>query len=624
MDTRLLHHYNIELDFMREMGSEFARNFPKVAGRLGMEGLECADPYVERMLEGFAFLTARVHLKIEEEYPAFCQHLLEIVYPDYLAPLPSMTVVQLQPDCSDPDLAKGSTIKRGTSIESGLGPNMQTPCEYKTSHDVELFPVTVTDADYLGTRAALANLGIRPGRKVSAGLRITIEAAKGIDISALKMKQLPIFLGGSGTVPLALYEHILGGVCGFTIITGEKNDRQTFHLTKDEVSAYGFEPDQALLQYQSRSFDGYRLLKEYFAFPERFRFVNFSGLDKVLPKASGQSFDLVIHLDNRSNDLENVIAKNNFLPFCVPAINLFPKRADRITLNSKDHEFHVLADRSRPLDYEVHQVLAVTGFGKQVDERKQFLPFYGLTDAHMPSEHSAFFAVHRKSRLLSSKHHTSGSRSGYLGQEVYISLVDSNEAPYNTNLQQLGVKTMCSNRDLPMQIPLGQKDGDFTLKFNAPVETIRCVAGPTRPKTQVTTGDYVWRIINHLSLNFLSLIDEDQDEGAAALRELLQLYSKGDVVGERQINGLLAVTAKAVTRRLPIPGPISFGRGLEITLVLDETAFEAGGMFLFGSVVSEFFRKYVSINHLTETVVITDSKREVARWPVKAGLRPQL
>jgi type VI secretion system protein ImpG len=140
----------------------------------------------------------------------------------------------------------------------------------------------------------------------------------------------------------------------------------------------------------------------------------------------------------------------------------------------------------------------------------------------------------------------------------------------------------------------------------------------------VTTGDFAWRIINHLSLNFLSLIDESPDEGAAALRELLQLYSKGDVVGERQINGLLSVSAKAMTRRLPIPGPISFGRGLEIKLILDETAFEAGGMYLFGSVLNEFFRKYVSINHMTETVVLTDSKNEVAKWPVKAGLRPQL
>lgn len=609
---------------MREMGSEFARHFPKVAGRLGMEGIECADPYVERMLEGFAFLAARVHLKIEEEYPKFCQHLLEIVYPDYLAPLPSMTVVQFQPDCGDADLANGLKIERGTSLESGLGPSMQTPCEYRTAHDMDLFPITVVDAEYLGTRATLAKLGIKPARHISAGLRIGIEVAKGIDISDLKMKELPLFLGGSGTVPTALYEHILADVGGFTVITGDKKNRKVFPLSKDNVCSYGFEPEQALLNFQSRSFDGYRLLREYFAFPDRFRFINFTGLEKALPKGEGRRFDLIIHLNSRNNDLENVIGPRNFLPFCVPAVNLFPKRADRITLNKIDHEFHILADRSRPLDYEIHQVLTVAGYGSQAEERKKFLPFYGLKDDHIPAEDSAFYAIHRKPRLLSSKQHSSGARSGYLGQEVFISLVDSEEFPYSTDLEQLGVTTMCSNRDLPMQMPLGQKNGDFTLKVNAPVEKIRCVAGPTRPKTQVTTGDYAWRIINHLSLNYLSLIDDNPDEGATALRELLQLYAKGETVPERQVNGLMTVTANAVTRRLPIPGPISFGRGLEIKLVLDETSFEAGGMFLFGSLLTEFFRKYVSINHVTETVVFTDSKTEVARWPVKAGLRPQL
>jgi type VI secretion system protein ImpG len=535
-----------------------------------------------------------------------------------------MTIVQLQPDCGDADLAKGFRIERDSALQSGLGPNMQTQCEYRTSHQVDLFPLTIVKGEYLATRASLANLGIKPDRQVSAGVRISIEAAKGVDTSDLLMQELPLFLGGSGTVPTALYEHILSNVCGLSIITGAKKDRQVFRLSAENVTSHGFASDQAMLQYRSRSFEGYRLLREYFAFPERFRFINFTGLDKALLKAKGQSFDLVIHLNNKNSDFENILNKSNFLPFCTPAINQFHKRADRITLNARDHEFHVVADRSRPMDYEVLQVLSVSGYGKSVDEKQQFLPFYGLKDKHIPAEHAAFFSVQRKPRLLSSKQHTRGARSTYLGQEMFISLVDSNEAPYSTQLVQVGIDTLCSNRDLPMQIPLGQKNGDFTLELNAPIEKIRCVAGPTRPAMQSTTGDYAWRLINHLSLNFLSLIDEDPEEGAAALRELLKLYSNGNTVAERQINGLLSINASAVTRRLPIAGPISFGRGLEITLTVDETGFEAGGMYLFGCVLNEFFRKYVSINHMTETVVQTDSKYEVGRWPVKAGFRPQL
>ena len=543
MDPRLLHHYNIELSFMQEMGNEFSRHFPKVAGRLGMEGLECADPYVERMLEGFAFLTARVQLKIEEEFPKFCQHLLEMVYPDYLAPLPSMTIVQLSPKFGDTDLADGHEIERESALLSGLGANMQTPCEYRTSQKVVLFPITIETAEYLGTRAALASLGIKPARQVSAGIRIRVQAAKGVDISALKMEELPLFLGGSGTLPMALYEQILSGVCGLSIVTGDKAHQQVFPLSADNVTSYGFEPDQAILKYRSGSFEGYRLLREYFVFPERFRFVNFTDLNKVLKKSSGQFFDLVIHLKKRDPDLENVVSESNFLPFCTPAINLFPKRADRISLNTRDHEFHVIPDRSRPLDYEVQQIPEISGFGKQAEDRQEFLPFYGLKDKHSIEEDAAFFTIQRKPRVLSSKQHRSGARSAYLGQEIFISLVDSHEAPYSSKLAQLGIKTLCTNRDLPMQIPLGQKSGDFTLDVSAPIDIIRCVAGPTRPDVQATTGDYAWRLVNHLSLNYLSLIDENPDEGAAALREILQLYSNGNTVAERQINGLLSINA---------------------------------------------------------------------------------
>jgi type VI secretion system protein ImpG len=241
--------------------------------------------------------------------------------------------------------------------------------------------------------------------------------------------------------------------------------------------------------------------------------------------------------------------------------------------------------------------------------------------------------VQRKPRLTSSRQRAQGARSGYLGQEVFLSLVDSEEAPYRSELSQLGVTALCTNRDLPMQMPMGQKTGDFTLEVNAPIESIRCVAGPTRPGPTssgsgpgetTTTGEYAWNLISHLSLNYLSLIDQDAEEGAAALRELLSLYSNYSTISERQINGILSVSARPVTRRLPIPGPISFGRGLEITIVLEDAAFESGGMFLFGSVLEEFFSKYVSINNLTETVVRSDRDIEIARWPVRMGTRPRV
>jgi type VI secretion system protein ImpG len=632
MDRRLLHHYNQELKFMFDMGAEFARSNPKIAARLGIEKGECADPYVERLLEGFAFLSARVHLKIEEEFPKFCQQLISMVYPDYLAPLPSMAVVQMVPDPDDPGTAEGFTMERGTALRSGLGADMQTACEYRTAHEVVLYPLEVSDAEYLGNRAALARLGIKPGREVSAGIRIDLRTLGGLDLSEFRISELPLFVAGGGHIPLWLYEQILGNACAVSVITGPAGQRRIHSLDRDALGRVGFESGEALLNYRSRSFDGYRLLREYFAFPERFRFINFGGLDRALNGAVGEEFQIVVQLSKRRSELENVVDADNFLPFCAPAVNVFPKRADRIHLNERDYEFHVVPDRSKPMDFEVYQVLGVTGHGDRADDVQTFLPFYGMSSERPQEEQTAYYTVQRKPRLASSRQKSQGAESGYLGQEVFLSLVDASEAPYSPEISQLGVRTLCTNRNLPRKMPLGQKGGDFTLEVNAPVDLIRCVAGPTLPgpagesdSGQATmTGDYAWRIISHLALNYISLIDEDPEEGAAALREMLGLYSNYSHLAERHINGILSVSARPVTRRLPIPGPISFGRGLEITVVLDEAAFDGRGMYLFGSVLDEFFSKYVSVNNLTETVVRSDRGIELARWPVRMGTRPRL
>ncbi|MEE4217163.1 MAG: type VI secretion system baseplate subunit TssF [Xanthomonadales bacterium] len=632
MDRRLLQHYNNELNFMYEMGEEFSHAYPKIASRLGIENQQCADPYVERLLEGFAFLTARVQLKIEEEFPKFCQQLISMVYPDYLAPLPAMTVVQFEPEPNDTSTADGFSLERGTVLLSGLGPDMQTNCRFRTAHEVKIYPLKVTGAEYLGSRATLARLGIKPDRRVSSAVRIKFEAQGGAGVGDLKIDSLPLYLGGSGHIPMWLYEHIMANACGLNVLVGQGEERKVFELPPENLRRKGYQADESLLNYRSRSFDGYRLLREYFACPERFQFIDLCGLDQVLPRCTGSEFEIIIQLNERVAELENVVDEGNFKLFCTPAVNIFPKRADRIQLNERDYEFHVVPDRSRPLDYEVYQVLEVVGYEARATDKQRFMPFYGLSSQQSEGENPAYYTVQRKPRVVSSRQKQYGSRSSYLGQEVFISLVDANEAPYSSELSQVGIKTLCTNRDLPLKMPLGQKGGDFTLEVNAPVEKIHCVSKPTKPGPSgshgepgeaTMSGEYAWRVISHLTLNYLSLVDENPEEGASALRELLSLYSNYGTLADRQISGVLSVRARPVTRRLPIPGPISFGRGLEITITLEESAFESGGMYLFGSVLEEFFSKYVSVNNLTEVVVQSDSDIEICRWPVRMGTRPR-
>jgi type VI secretion system protein ImpG len=274
------------------------------------------------------------------------------------------------------------------------------------------------------------------------------------------------------------------------------------------------------------------------------------------------------------------------------------------------------------LDYEVFSVSQVAGYGNEQKSEQNFLPFYGSKSAYQSQSESAFYMVRRQKRILSTKQRRVGVRSSYIGSEMYISLVDVEQTPYSPNLAQLGMEVLCTNRDLPLVMPVGLSDTDFTLQISAPVKSVRCIAGPTRPMPAAYDGESVWRLINHLSLNYLSLVDTDAKQGASALRELLSLYANNREPSiKKQIEGVVSISAKNVVRRIDSRGPMVFGRGLEITVVLDESAFEGGGYFLLGTVLEQFFARYVSINSFVETVIRTTDRGEVARWPVRIGLR---
>ncbi|OOG63867.1 type VI secretion system protein ImpG [Rhodanobacter sp. B04] len=627
MDPRLLRYYNRELQHVREMGGEFAREYPKIAGRLGLEGFECADPYVERLLEGFAFLAARVQLKLDAQYPVFTQHMLEMIYPHYLAPVPSMAVVQMQPDLKESGLLTGHTVARHTALRSLTGKDDRTACEYRTAHDVTLWPLELTEAKYFETPAAIAAAGVAlpAGRPVRAGLRLKFRTAAGAQANMLALDKLPVFIAGADELPKRLYEQLLGNGVSYIVRAPGANGEVSQSFDASNIRRRGFDDDEALIPYTGRSFSGYRLLQEYFACPERFLFAEFTGLKSVLARIAGTEFEIVVLFDRSVASLHNAIDASNFRLFCTPAINLFPRRADRIHLQQGKTEYHVLADRTRPMDFEIHSVGNVEGFGDKQEPEQRFLPFYGCDERTWHSQHSAYYTVRREPRLVSSRQKRQGARSSYVGNEMFIALVDSNDAPYSTQLRQIGMQLMCTNRDLPLQMPVGKSKTDFTLETGAPVEAIRCVAGPTKPRAPVATGETAWRLLSHLQLNYVSLLENNSGEGAAALREMLTLYcDEFDSSALRQVEGVKAVSSQPIVRRIPVPGPITFGRGLEITLTCDDGAFEGTGAFLLGAVMQHFFARYVSINSFTETVLRTLERNEVARWPAKLGTRQTL
>ncbi len=622
MDPRLLKYYNHELQHLREMAGEFALEYPKIAGRLGLDSIECADPYVERLLEGFAYLSARVQLKVDAEFPRFTQHLLDIVYPHYLAPTPSMAVVQLQPDLMEGSLNEGFLVSKNTPLRSNIGKGEQTACEYRTASDLTLWPIELIEAEYLSGAGAVANLGIPSLSGVKAGIRLRLKATAGLTFNQLKLNNLSLYLRGTGELPMQIYEQLLANSIAVVVQPIQRPIAWQHIIKQAAVLPLGFAENEALLPYTPRSFQGYRLLQEYFAFPERYMFVELTQLQTALQQASENEIDIIILLNRSNTRLINEIDASRFALFCTSAVNIFPKRADRIHLSNQTNEFHVVPDRSRPLDYEVYQIREVTGFGSGSDDQLAFLPFYQAS-SDIRQQQRAYYSVMRSPRLVSSKQKLQGPRSSYIGNEVHIAIVDSNEAPFKSDLKQLGLELLCTNRDLPLQLPIGVGKTDFTIQTGAPVDFIRCISGPTKPRPSNAHKDTAWKLINHLSLNYLSLVNNDDQEGATAFRSLLSLYGdNSDASFRKQIEGVLSIKSKPIVRRINTAGPIVFGRGLEITLTVDEAAFEGSGVFLLGMVLERFFAQYVSLNSFTETVLTSSDRGEIMRWPTRLGQRP--
>lgn len=634
MDPRLLSLYEQELRYFRESTGEFARAFPKIAARLGIEGQEVSDPYVERLIEATAFLAARVNLKLDAEYPRFTGHLLDIVYPHFLSPTPAMGVCAFTPALEDANLANGPTVPRGSALRARQATGQNTHCEFRTAHALRLWPVEIARAQYFSYAPDLPLARHPRAADIRGGLRITLRSTAGLQFSQLPLDALDLYFGGADDVAWQLHECVLGQPVGVMLRTAQAT-APVQHLPGSAIEELGFEDDEALLPATATGFSGFRLVQEYFAFAERFRFARVRGLAPLLARTEGTEVELVLLFSRGDAVLERLVSADNVQLHCAPVINLFPKRLDRVVVNEGVSEFHLLADRTRPMDFEVHSLTEVVGHaaggaGKgggaaqgEGAREQVFLPFYAAFHGAR-SAHPAYYTTTREPRALSQRQRADGHRSSHIGSELYLQIVDAQQAPYDQTLRQLAVTAQVSNRDLPLLMPLG-RGNDFDCVDAQPVQQVRLVKGPSRPVSPVVRDGLGWRVIDHLAINYLSLADSTPAQGAAALREMLMLYAvHADESRQTQVRGLLSVRSRAVTRRLPLRGPIAFGRGLEVTLELDAAAFHGHSPFLFGMVMARYLARHVEVNHFVETVLRTEGKGERMRWRPRCGTRPIL
>jgi type VI secretion system protein ImpG len=457
-----------------------------------------------------------------------------------------------------------------------------------------------------------------------AGVRIQLQLPAGMSMAQLELRTLRLYLSGQHDTAMELHELMLANAVGVLVgPPGRAGDGKRVLLPASALQPVGYAEDEAMLPPTLRGFAGTRLLQEYFAFPERFLFVDIEGVRPALNAISGSVAELIVLFAQPGRGLDGAVSAANFALNCVPAINLFPKRADRIQVSDSNYEFHVVPERTAPLDFEVYDVIGMQGFAEDGSERR-FLPLYA-PEHKRGSQQTAFYTIWREPRLMSEAARRDGPRSGYTGSEVFVSLVDPNDAPYAESLRQVALQVRCTNRDLPVFMPSTGGLAEFRLDAGLPTQSVRAIAGPSRPHTALREGGVAWRLLNLLSLNYLSLLDTEGGEAAAALRDLLSRFPQGTEPSvRRQIEALQNVATRPVVRRHPIPGPIAFGRGIEVTLTVDELGYAGASAFLFGAAMHHYLSRHASMNSFVETVLVSLSRGEVMRWKPSRGARPVL
>jgi type VI secretion system protein ImpG len=623
MSQTLYPYYERELLAIRQLAQEFARQYPAAAGRLMLEPTRSTDPHVERLIEAFALLAGRIHHKLDDEFPELTDGLLNILYPHYLAPVPSCMVVQFVADPARTPLLDGFAIPRHTEVVTP--PVNDLRCRYRTAYPVTLWPVVVTDARLQGPpwQGLRMPTGFRLPDGTAAVLRLQLECQAGARFADLSLSSLRFHLLGENQVVAELYELLLNHASQVTLVPADQPAAPRLDLPPTQAFApVGFEPDEGLLPYPQQSFPGYRLLTEFFAFPAKFWFVDLIGLGRACRAGFGRRADVLICLKRTSPNLEKAVEAATFRTGCAPAVNLFPHTAEPIPVTQARYEYRIVPQTDQPLGLEVYSVDEVTGVDKEVGpDSIPYRPFFDITHPGGRDREAYWYASRRAS-----------TREDDRGTEVYLNLVDRGWDPLMPATTTLVVRTMCTNRELAAAL---QRAGDqlaLELKLAAPVAEVRCVRTPTLPlrPPRRRRGSY-WRLLSHLSLNHLSIADAE--EGRLALQEILRLYDFSDPESGHQraevhtllVEGLLGVSSRRVVGRVGEAAAGGFCRGVEVTIELDEEKYVGTGAFLFAAVLERFLGLYASINSFTQLVAKTkQGERVIRRWPPRAGDRPLL
>lgn len=600
--------YQRELAYLRRAGSHFARQHPKIAARLEMGLEESADPFTERMIESFAFLTARVQRNIENELPRLADTLLSAIYPSLNAPLPSMSIVQLEADPDKCDLKSGLHVPEGSRLFCDSRPSDEhvTTIRWSTGYPVTLWPVRIADADLLsGERAAHLHDGGRDTGRGTALLRIRL-AGEGAPLHAMDLTSLRFHIPGDRSVSFSLFEMLLGRCTGIFLADGEAESdrpdvrRDMVPLPSDSLQSVGFERTDRILPAGPAEHPAYGLLREYFAFPEKHLFFDVHNLDR---RGDWNSLDLCFELDAEA-DARIPVGADSFCLGAVPVTNIFERITDPIRLDETQLEYRLTADTRRENSTEIHTVLEVKGVDPDYPDPILYKPFFSYDHAMFEEKQKALWIARRVE-----------APGALEGTDILLRFVDTGFDPARPPIRTIFARTLCTNRHACLDVQSGTR---LQHELDEASLSAHLLDKPTAQGDPPLGGEVLWRLISQLSLNHLSL---DGPEGARAFREILRLYApRGSKAAARSIASVRSMRTERCVARFGRDHWQGFRRGLDVELEMDKEHFAGGSPYLFASVISRFLGLYANINSFARLSVRLRGENEVWRqWPPVAG-----
>ena len=600
VDDSLVRYYQEELNYLRLSGQEFSKQYPKIARRLELTDDESPDPHVERLLESFAFLTARLSRAIDDRFPQTAHALLSVLYPHLINPVPAMAIAKLQVDVNQTPPDKGHFLPKGTKFLARSVEDVQ--CRFRTVYDTHIWPISIESVDLVSKDAF--TFASTPQNHWF--LKITL-ASKTAPFSAMALDDVLAHISCNWVKANLLHEALFSEYTDQVYVT---TDEQTPAVGGCDLEAVGYKKEELALPVPDYSLHHYALFQEYFHFREKFLFFRITALQAAIAKlAPTNQMHVLIPIKDASVFQQSGVDASCFSLNCVPIVNLFDRPSDPIRIHHRHLRYRLIPDIRRERTTEVYSIQNIEGIEEKTQKLIQYTPYYGL-EAHKNVKEGFWLSQRVPAELR-----------GVPGTDVYLSFIDRNFQPIKAKDIIATAKITCTNRYLADQLTANSL---LQPEDKAPVIKITLLNKPTSQNYTVLDGESLWMLISQLSSNYLGVLDPVQ--GIHSIKDFLYLFaSRYPDQPTTSIDDLKSMTVTQVTKRFGNEAWRGFVQGYKVQLEMEKTNQQGGNNLILGTILKEYFGSLVNWNSFV-TCSLSDgnNKGEWMQWQPQPGVQAQL